>query len=200
VPFTLVSFGAVLVYIWFVEPRAPREAVAVPIAIVIVAALIHAVGRRESGFAIHALAGGFVATIVFTMVASAIVIAAGLTLGSWRWRPDLLGTLGGLMVWGGAQQWVLQTMALREAQRAAGKRAGIVLAAALFATLHLPNPFLTAMTFICGLAWCAIYAWYPNVLPLALSHAIGTLVVRCALDDRLAGGFQVGAAYLERVR
>jgi membrane protease YdiL (CAAX protease family) len=200
VPFTLVSFSAVLIYTWLVEPRTPRSVVAAPVLIVIVLGVVHAARAREWGFKARALAAGLGASTLFTVAASAAVLAVGTRLGTVQARPDPLSTLGGLIVWGGAQQWMLQTMALREAQSVAGRRAGIVLAAALFGVLHLPNPFLTAMTFGCALAWCAIYDRYPNVLPLALSHAVGTMVVRYALDDAVTGGLKIGASYLEMVR
>ena len=70
------------------------------------------------------------------------------------------------------------------------------LAAFLFAAVHLPNPFLTAMTFAGALAWCAIYDRHPNVVPLALSHAMVTLAILHAFDDSLTGHLRIGQAYL----
>jgi membrane protease YdiL (CAAX protease family) len=103
-----------------------------------------------------------------------------------------------LVVWGGAQQWILQTVILREAQRTTSRRAGVAVAALLFAALHLPNPFLFAVTLGGALGWCAIYDRYPNVLPLALSHALVTLAILYAFDDAITGGLKTGAAYLAR--
>jgi hypothetical protein len=57
-------------------------------------------------------------------------------------RRDFLGNLAWLILWGGAQQWVLQTVVLGEAQRATSRRAGITLAAVLFASAPCRIPFL----------------------------------------------------------
>lgn len=92
----------------------------------------------------------------------------------------------------------LQTVLLHDAQTLMSRRAAIVVAAAMFAALHLPNPFLTLATFAAALAWCAIYSRHPNLLPLALSHALLTLVVLCALDDPVTGRLRVGAAFFTR--
>jgi membrane protease YdiL (CAAX protease family) len=100
-----------------------------------------------------------------------------------------------LIAWGGGQQWILQTVFLREAQRATSRRTGIVIAAVLFASLHLPNSWLTMLTLVGALGWCAIYDRYPNVLPLALSHAVATLIILHAFDDALLGGLRVGARF-----
>ena len=100
------------------------------------------------------------------------------------------------MLWGGAQQWVLQTVVLRESQRATSRRTGIFLAALLFGVVHLPNPFLAPVTFGAGLLWCWLYDRYPNIVPLALSHALGTLAVLHAFDQDITGRLRIGAGYL----
>ena len=53
------------------------------------------------------------------------------------------------------------------------------------------------MTFAGALAWCWIYDRHPNLLPLALSHALLTLAILCAFDEAITGHLRVGAAYLE---
>jgi len=52
------------------------------------------------------------------------------------------------------------------------------------------------MTFAGALAWGAIYDRYPNVVPLALSHAITTLAILYAFDDAVTGRLRIGHAYL----
>ena len=127
---------------------------------------------------------------------AAIVLGAGAALGTLHDRRDFLGSLAPLVVWGAAQHWVLQTVVLREAQRATSRRRGIVLAAVLFGAIHLPNPFLAPVTAVAALVWCRIYDRYPNIIPLALSHGLGTLAVRYAFDDAITGRLRIGASYL----
>ena len=99
-----------------------------------------------------------------------------------------------VMVWGGAQQFVLQTVILRESQSVAG-RGAVFVAAAVFASLHLPNPFLVIVTFTGGLAWCWIYARHPNILPLAVSHAAATVVILLSFDPAVTAGLRTGWHY-----
>jgi membrane protease YdiL (CAAX protease family) len=100
------------------------------------------------------------------------------------------------VLWGGAQQWVLQTVVLREAQRAASRGRGVPIAALLFGAVHLPNPFLAPLTAAAALIWCWLYDRYPNIIPLALSHALGTLALRYAFDETILGRLRIGASYL----
>ena len=81
-------------------------------------------------------------------------------------------------------------------QRATSRRTGIFLAALLFGVVHLPNPFLAPVTVGAALLWCWLYDRYPNILPLALSHALGTLAVLHAFDQDITGRLRIGAAYL----
>jgi membrane protease YdiL (CAAX protease family) len=195
-PFTIAILATVLAYTWLLEPRLSREFVMVPGAIVLGLGCWHALRTGEWGLSRAAFWRGLRAAAIFTLPIVAAILAAGAARGTLHDRADLLGTLGGLIVWGGAQQWILQTVVLREAQRATSRRAGVPLAAALFAALHLPNPFLSAMTLLGAFGWCAIYNRHPNVIPVALSHAIGTLAILYAFDDGLTGRLRIGPAYL----
>jgi membrane protease YdiL (CAAX protease family) len=87
---------------------------------------------------------------------------------------------------------------LREAQRAASRSKGIVVAAVLFGAVHLPNPLLAPLTMVGALIWCRIYDRYPNIIPLALSHGLGTLALRYAFDEAITGRLRIGAAYLRQ--
>lgn len=193
--FTAGILGTILAYTWYIEPRL-HAPVAAPAAIVLALALIHAVRARESGLAPRALIPGTRAALLWTLPFAGAFLLAGWQLGTLHDRPDFFGNLAVLIVWGGAQQWVLQTVILRESQGATTRRAGIVLAAALFASVHLPNPFLSAATLLGALGWCAIYDRYPNILPLALAHALATLAILYAFTDPITGRLRIGMAYL----
>ena len=189
--------GIILSYVWYIAPRTPHQFAAVPIAAVAALGLWRALREWEWGFDRRALVPCLRADALVTLPAVVAILIAGTWLGTLHDRRDFLGSLGGLIVWGGAQQWILQTVVLREAQRVTSPRAAIVLAAALFAAIHLPNPFLTAVTFAGGLAWCAIYARHPSILPLALSHALGTLAILYAFDEAITGRLRIGYSYLQ---
>jgi membrane protease YdiL (CAAX protease family) len=186
----------ILSYTWLLEPRLPRAFVVVPGAIVVVLGLWHALRAREWGLAPAAFLPGLRAAVLFTVPAVLALLAAGAALKTLHTPRESLTDVALLVVWGFGQQWALQTVVLHDAQGATSRRAGIVLAAFLFAAVHLPNPFLTAMTFAGALAWCAIYDRHPNVVPLALSHAVVTLAILHAFDRSLTGHLRIGQAYL----
>ena len=197
-PFTLAILVVILSYTWFFAPRLPGEAQGVPVVIVVVLALWHDARHREWGVDWRALVPGLRTAALFTIPFALILLAAGAAAGTLHNRRDFLGSLGVLVLWGGAQQWILQTVILREAQRATARRRGVVVAALLFAAVHLPNPMLSAVTLAGALGWCTIYDRHPNIVPLALSHALGTLAILYAFDDTLTGGLRIGHAFLTR--
>ena len=194
--FTLAIVAAVSIYVWFVEGRAPRNVVFVPGGLVIILTVWHNLRHREWGFGRRALLPGLLLALEYTVPLVLLTVAAGHLTGTLHDRRDFLGNLAPLVVWGGAQQWVLQTVVLREAQRATSRRTGIVVAALLFGAVHLPNPFLAPVTAVAALIWCWAYDRYPNIIPLALSHALGTLAVLHAFDERITGRLRIGASYL----
>jgi len=195
-PFTIAILSSILAFTWLLEPALPDSAVFVPAALVVGLTIWHDARRREWGFAPRALAPGLAWSLAITIPLAAVILAAGAAIGTLHDRRDFLGNLAPLVVWGGAQQWVLQTVVLRDAQRATTRRAGIVVAALLFGAVHLPNPFLTVVTIVGALAWCSLYDRWPNILPLALSHGLGTLALLYAFNPETTGRLRVGAAYL----
>ncbi|MFU8779599.1 MAG: lysostaphin resistance A-like protein [Kiritimatiellia bacterium] len=59
-----------------------------------------------------------------------------------------------------------------------------------FAAFHLPNPLLMAVTAIAGFFWAWIFYRYPNLLLLALSHAVlGNLLHRVVQVHMRTGPF-----------
>jgi membrane protease YdiL (CAAX protease family) len=196
VPYTIAIVSAVLIHIWFLADRWPREVVFVTAGIIVMATSRHDLKHREWGFDRRALFAGLLRTLPVTLLLGVVILGIGAAVGTLHDRRDFLGSFWPLIIWGGAQQWVLQTVVLRESQRATTRRAGIVLAAVLFGAIHLPNPFLAPVTFAAGLLWCWLYDRHPNIFPLALSHALGTLAVVYAFDQDVTGRLRIGASYL----
>ena len=193
---TVAIVSAVLLQVWFLEERYPREIVFLTAGLIVALTLRYDWQHREWGFAWRALWPGLIRSLAVTFVLCLVILAIGAAIGTLHDRRDFLGSLAPLIPWGGGQQWVLQTVVLREAQRATSRRTGIVVTALLFGAVHLPNPFLSSVTAGAGLLWCWLYDRYPNIIPLALSHALGTLAVRYAFDDGITGRLRIGAGYL----
>ena len=193
-PCTLALLAAILSYSWILEPRGVP--VTVPAGVVVAIAAWSTWRGGEWGLSVEALAPASRAALLFTIPAVVVVLAAGASLGTLHHPGAVLGTFAFLVPWGGAQQWLLHTVVLREARQLTSGKSAIVLAAVLFAVVHLPNPLLTLATFAGALGWCAIYTRQPNVVPLALSHVAGTLALLSAFDDGMTGRLRIGIAYL----
>ena len=190
--------ATVLTYSWILAPRGVP--VWIPVAVVSAITAWNGFKTGVWGLSPKAFWPACKAAALFTIPAVLVVLAIGKAMGTLHDRGSPLSELAILTVWGGAQQWVLQTVVLREAQKMTPRKRSIVLAAFLFALLHVPNPFLTLLTFIGALGWCTIFSRYPNIVPLGVSHAFATLALLYAFDDRVTGRLRVGYDYLKLVR
>jgi membrane protease YdiL (CAAX protease family) len=197
-PFTVTLLTTILLYTWVLEPRGVP--VWIPIALVVSVTAWNGIRSGVWGLSLNAFASACRAAALFTMPAVLIVLAIGMATRTLHNRGSFLSNLAVLIVWGGAQQWALHTVVLRELGQMTSRTRSILLSAFLFALLHVPNPFLTLMTFVGALGWCAIFSRYPNIVPLAVSHAVATLALLYAFDDRVTGGLRVGYEYLKFVR
>jgi membrane protease YdiL (CAAX protease family) len=196
VTFSLSILAVVLIFTWVLAPIAPRWATAGAVVVVLGIAAWRAVRTGEWGVRRSAFLPALGWSAALTGAGALGIYLAGSLLGTWHDRDGLWTNIAALIPWGLGQQFALQTVFLREAQAARSRPAGIWIAALMFAILHLPNPFLTLMTGLGALAWCWIYDRHPNLLPLALSHALLTLAILYAFDDAITGRLRVGIAYL----
>jgi membrane protease YdiL (CAAX protease family) len=194
--FTLSIVAIVLVYTWLIAPITPRWTASVASLLVVALSVSRALRTGEWGFDRRAFVPAATRAALVTVAAALIMYVAGSQLGTWHARHEMWRALALLVLWALGQQCALQTVFLREAQSRMSTGAAIGVASVLFAVLHLPNPFLTAVTFVGALVWCTIYSRFPNLIQLALSHAIATVVILQAFDEAVTGRLRVGVAYL----
>jgi membrane protease YdiL (CAAX protease family) len=117
-------------------------------------------------------------------------------VGGWRAGWWGLGFPVWGVAWGLVQQYVLQAFINRRAQEIFGAGwLSVLLVALIFALLHLPNPWLTAATFLGGLVWAHSYQRAPNLFALALSHAVMTWVLVSTIPSDALHGLRVGYKY-----
>jgi membrane protease YdiL (CAAX protease family) len=155
--------------------------------------LRHSRSRRHWGFSRRSLLPGLRLVGAFTVPAASAFLGAGYLLESLRWRDDPLPSFAFLLVWALAQQLALHTLVLRTLETRVSAPA--LAAGLVFALLHLPNPFLVPLTFLAGWTWCGIYRRHPHLLPLALSHAVGSFTILSSLPRGVTGGMRVGYSW-----
>ena len=197
-PYTAAIAAIILGYTWVAAPlgtvRGPW--LVLPVVLVIALTIAHNRRTRDWGFNAKAFWPALGLAAILTAVFSGILWWAGRQFGPPPHRDAPLLDFLYVVVWGGAQQFVLQTVVFREAHSVA-RRAAVPLAAAIFAAFHLPNPFLVIVTFIGGLIWCAIYARHPNLVPLALSHAAATVIILMSFNLATTGALRTGWRYFQ---
>jgi hypothetical protein len=194
--YTAAIAAIILGYTWVAAPlvsvRGPW--LVLPVVFVIGLAVAHNRRTHDWGFDAKAFWPALAWSALLTAICGGLLWWAGRRLGPPPNRDAPLLDFLYVVVWGGAQQLVLQTVVLREARSAAG-RAAVPVAAAIFAAFHLPNPFLVIVTSIGGLIWCAIYSRYPNIVPLALSHAAATVIILMSFDPSVTNALRTGWRY-----
>ena len=197
-PYTAAIAAIILGYTWIAAPlvsvRGPW--LALPVVAVIGLTIAHNRRMHDWGFKASAFWPALGWSALLTAAFGGMLWWAGRQFGPPPHRDAPLLDFLYVVVWGGAQQFVLQTVVFREAQSAA-RQAAVPVAAAIFAAFHLPNPFLVVVTFLGGLIWCAIYGRYPNIVPLALSHAASTVIILMSFNASVTNALRTGWRYFQ---
>ncbi len=135
-------------------------------------------------------------------VAMIAVVVAGMfhTLHVPETPTLFLQHYGLYVIWAAVQQVVLQWFFLPRCVRLLpNATSAAALTAALFAVAHLPNPVLTVITLVFGLASCLFFLHYRNLVPLALAHAILGICIGVTIPGSINHNMRVGIGYLTYV-
>jgi uncharacterized protein len=136
----------------------------------------------------------FVVTILFLLIG--YFSGSGIDFLRWASGKLLLVRLVLGFGWGLMQQYVLQAFINRRFVLIFGRGwASILLVAAIFAGLHLPNLWLTIITFAGGLIWAFVYQRVPNLFALAISHSVMTWVVISTIPASALHHLRIGFSY-----
>jgi membrane protease YdiL (CAAX protease family) len=100
------------------------------------------------------------------------------------------------IVWSLMQQFLLQSyFLLRLIRLLPGKVGPVIVAAAIFALAHLPNPILTPVTLVWGVIACVLFLRYRNIYALGLAHGIMGLCIAVTVPNSLHHHMRVGLGY-----
>jgi len=194
-------YALILVVIW--TPR-PWQAVLWGIAAVIIIyiAYLSFEGLRPMGLCTANLVRSLWAVVFAAALAIIAVTLAGrlhtLHMPDTPWL--FLRKYGLYVLWAAVQQIILQWFFLSRARRLLPDAASAAaITAGLFAVAHLPNPVLTLLTLIFGLASCFFFLHYRNLVPLAIAHAILGISIGITIPSAINHNMRVGISYLRYI-
>lgn len=188
---------------WMVLPFAANSKLVFAFLIVLAMGLIllshqaRAESARAIGWRVDNFFQAVKLLVLPTIIIAALFVGLGLLMKSLRFdRRQVIEWAWTLPLWGLAQQYVLQGFINRRAQELYGRGwRSVLLVAAIFALLHLPNPWLTVFTFIGGTVWAYVYQRAPNLPALALSHALMSMMLALSLPPATINSLRVGIKY-----
>ncbi len=194
-------YALILVVIW--TPR-PWQAVLWVIAagIMIYIAYLSFEGLRPMGLCTANLVRSLWA-VAFAMAVAMIAVVLAVRLHTLH-LPEtpwlFLRKYGLYVLWAAVQQIILQWFFLSRWLRLMNDAtSAAALTAGLFAVAHLPNPILTLITLVFGMASCFFFLHYRNLVPLAIAHAILGTCIGITIPAAIDHNMRVGISYLTYV-
>ena len=140
----------------------------------------------------------WVVGLALVLAAGAMLLASDLhTLHHPNGLLQWILAFGGYTVWSLAQQFLLQGYFLARLVRLLPSATMAAVSAGLiFAIAHLPNPILTGLTLIWGLAASFVFLKARNLWTLAMAHAIFGICVAVTIPATTLHNMRVGLGYL----
>jgi len=194
-------YALILAVIW--TPRPWQAALwVIAAAVILYIAWLSFDGFRSMGLCTANLVRSLWAVVfALAMAGMAVVIAFRVhTLRIPESPADFLRRYGLYIVWAAVQQIILQWFFLSRSLRLLpDATSAAALTAGLFAVAHLPNPVLTLITLVFGLASCLFFLHYRNLFPLAIAHAILGISIAITVPVAIDHNMRVGIGYLTYV-
>jgi membrane protease YdiL (CAAX protease family) len=183
-----------------------KVVVAIPIALAFILMIsshrVRGEGLRDLGFRFDTFWRAGKLLLLPMFLVAIVCLVAGWWLGSemnflrWHSGRPIAGQLVLGFGWGLMQQYVLQGFINRRAQIIWGQGwLSALLVALVFGGLHLPNPWLTLVTFAGGAIWATVYQRAPNLFALAISHSLMTWVLVSTLPASTLNHLRIGFKY-----
>ena len=200
--------SSILIAEWILSAVIGRSKLIVAIPIVLAFVLIIGSHRlrgetlRDLGFRFDNFLSAGRLLLVPMLVTAVLCLMVGWWFGGelnflrWHTGRPIAGQLVLGFGWGLVQQYVLQGFINRRAQIIWGQSSlSVLLVAIVFGSLHLPNPWLTFVTFTGGVIWAAVYQRAPNLFALAASHSLMTWVLVSTLPASALNHLRIGFKY-----
>ena len=139
--------------------------------------------------------------ILATLTAGAFIVSLIATVGGFTGRlgpPQLFPwhKAWQYVIWALVQEFILLSVFYVRLESLFGSGRAVLLAALLFATVHLPSPLLTPLSFLGGLLFCELFRRYRNLYPVGAIHGALGLTIAARLPDSLLHHMRVGIGYL----
>jgi hypothetical protein len=193
-----VAYGLIALAVW--TPRPWQQCVSIAVLIWVAwAAWISFDGWLAMGFrVVRFWRASWVLGVVAVLAFGAIAAAAWMQTLRMPHFPGLfLERFWAYALWSFLQEFLLLNFfLLRLLRLLPNKTVAMLVASALFALVHLPNPVLTPLTLIWGYAACLIFFHYRNIYIPALSHAILGICIAVTIPGHIDHNMRVGLGYL----
>jgi hypothetical protein len=192
-----VGYGLILVVIWTPNPW-QRWFYWISLLWVILVTTFSFDGVKAMGLQLSGLWDSlWVVGVALLMATAAIVLAARFhTLHQPHGFVPYIKRFWGYGLWAFAQQFLLQDFFLLRLLRLLTNRMGaVIMAGALFAIAHLPNPLLIWAALIWGLTSCLLFLRYRNLYSLGMAHAIFGICIAVTIPAQVDHNMRVGHGY-----
>ena len=157
-------------------------------------------GPADIGLRLDNLGAATRNALLVTMTIGLFLVGAGALLGGLDFPPLTVWPLNlwDGIVWGTIQQYGLLCFYYRRFSEILPRHICDPLwpAGAVFALLHLPNPFLTLVTFGAGVLSCWLYRQKPNLIVLGVMHGVVSFLIVRTLPGTITLGMKVGPGFL----
>jgi membrane protease YdiL (CAAX protease family) len=201
---------SVIVTTWGIIPLHPRHRwlMAVPallaIALMVNSQRVRGESAREIGLSFDYFSRALRLLMGPTLIACLGFASIGYFTGSFHRTSHFWLNALVTPIWALIQQYVLQGFIYRRVRflllndslspkdRKRRLRLAIVATAAIFSCAHAPNPMLMTLTFTGGVIWSWVYQRAPNLLAVAISHALISLMLMTSLPPWLLPSMSVG--------